>query len=58
MSWECIKKEIPDLQSLQRDCHRKKSNAQLAAAWELFCSLTLEEQTKLTNLQYGKNETL
>jgi len=58
MSWECIKKEIPDLQSLCRDCHRKKSNAQLAAAWELFCSLTLEEQTKLTNLQYGKNEIL
>ena len=52
MSWECIKKEITDLQPLCNDCHRKKSNAQLSAAWELFCSLSLEEQTKLTYLQY------
>jgi 5-methylcytosine-specific restriction endonuclease McrA len=52
MSWECIKKEIADLQPLCKDCHRKKSNAQLSAAWELFCSLSLEEQTKLTYLQY------
>jgi 5-methylcytosine-specific restriction endonuclease McrA len=52
MSWECIKKEITDLQPLCKDCHRKKSNAQLSAAWELFCSLSLEEQTKLTHLQY------
>ena len=52
MSWECIKKEITDLQPLCKDCHRKKSNAQLSAAWELFCSLSLEEQTKLTYLQY------
>jgi 5-methylcytosine-specific restriction endonuclease McrA len=58
MSWKHIEKEIPHLQSLCRDCHRKKSNAQLAAAWELFCSLTLEEQNKLTNLQYEKNEIL
>lgn len=53
-----IKKEIPDLQPLCRDCHRKKSNAQLAAAWELFCSLSLDKQTELTNLQYTKNETI
>lgn len=52
MSWECIKKEIKNLQPLCKDCHRKKSNAQLSAAWELFCSLSLEEQTKLTYLQY------
>jgi 5-methylcytosine-specific restriction endonuclease McrA len=58
MSWECIKMEIPDLQPLCKECHRKKSNAQLAAAWELFCSLTLEEQIKFTNLQYKKNETI
>ena len=30
----------------------------LADAWELFCSLTLEEQNKLTNLQYEQNATL
>lgn len=48
MGWEQLKAEVPKLQPLCKCCHRKKSNAQLAAAWEAFCSLTLEQQTTLT----------
>ena len=38
---------IDKFQLLCHDCHQKKSDAQKAAAWKLFCSLTLEEQEEL-----------
>jgi 5-methylcytosine-specific restriction endonuclease McrA len=39
--------QIDNIQVLCRSCHKTKSTLQKKAAWQLFTSLSLEEQEKL-----------
>ncbi len=49
ISWKHCLEEMDNLRILCYTCHRKVSKAQQIAAWELFTSLTVEEQITLTN---------
>lgn len=56
MGKEAVDKELHNLQVLCKPCHKRRSLAQKAAAWDLFCQLTLEEQDDMisTHLDQGK----
>ena len=47
MSTKKAMERVDKFQLLCHDCHQVRSDAQKAAAWKLFCSLSTEEQEAL-----------
>ena len=54
LSYNKLDEEMYNIQLLCRECHRKRSDAQQDAAWELFGQLTTEQQEELVQKHLNK----
>ena len=54
LGFDRLDAELYNIQLLCRVCHRKRSDAQQDAAWELFSNLPTEDQEKLTQSHLEK----